>query len=77
MIIYQNTEKELTFCDYKPLPVSLRGIDLPGLYELRNNIENAIDNAYSYHSELLSMALQMDINKVNMYIRMKERNAKK
>jgi hypothetical protein len=77
MIVYQNTEKELTFSDYKPLPVSLRGIDLSGLHELRDNIENAINNAISYHSELLSIALQMDINKVNMYIRMQEHKTKK
>ena len=77
MIIYKDTEKEMFFSDYKPLPVSLRDIPLPGLYELKNNLENAIDNAFSYHSELLSMALQVDINKVNMYTKMREKQSKK
>ena len=75
MKLYQDTEKELSFDDYKPLP-SLREVSLTDLYELSENLESAIDNAYCAGSDLLVIALDMDYRKVNLYIRMKERRGK-
>lgn len=74
--LYTDTEKELTFDDYKPLP-SLRGLSLQALYELQSNLEEAIDNAVIYHSELLEMALDMDLRKIDMYVRMKQKKQEK
>ena len=72
MIIYPDTDKELAFDDYKKLP-GLHDLQLSDLYSLQSNIENAIDNAYIYHSELLAMLLDTDLRKVNLYIRMREK----
>ena len=78
MIIYPDTEKELSFDDYKPVnSINLKNLSIDSLKELQENIENALDNAYCYHSELLSIALDMDYRKVNLYIRMKELKAAK
>ena len=71
-LLYPDTEKELFFSDYKPLP-ALHGLSLDNLYAMRENLENAIENAWLYGSELLEMALTMDLQKVNLYIRMKEK----
>ena len=76
MIIYQNTEKELFFDDYRKLP-SLSHMPLTDLYELKNNLEKATENAWLYGNDLLEIALNFDIRKVNTYIKMYELKAKK
>jgi len=76
MIIYPDTEKELFFeSDYKPLP-TLRGLSVASLRELHDNLYAAEENAWLYGADLLTMALDMDIRKVNMYIRMYEKRDK-
>ena len=59
MKLYQ-TEKELSFNDYKPLP-ALYGLDNSEIDELYDNLIAAFNNACEYHSELLYMALFDDI----------------
>ena len=76
MIIYQDTEKELFFHDYRKLP-SLSHMPLTDLYELKNNLEQATENAWLYGNDLLEVALNFDIRKVNTYIKMYELKAKK
>ena len=77
MKLYPDTEKELFFeTDYVKLPVSLRGISLASLRELLENLENAQENAWLYGAELLQIALDMDIRKVEMYIRIAEKREK-
>lgn len=76
MIIYADTEKELTFDDYKTLP-PLRGVSLADLRELSENIENAIDNAWANHNDLLALALDMDARKVDLYIKIAEKRENK
>ena len=76
MKLYQNTEKELFLENRQPLP-SLSGRSLPDLYELQSNLEAAQENAYLYGSDLLAIALDMDLRKVDTYIRMYERKAQK
>lgn len=68
-----DTEKELTLQDYKPLPGSLLKFTLSELYTLSKNLETASENAWIYHNDLLALAIDMDIKKVDLYIRMKER----
>ena len=77
MIIYQDTEKEMDFCDYKRLPDNLKTEAIDSLEELKDNLYNALENGYIYHSELLCIALQMDINKVEMYLKFAYRKAGK
>lgn len=65
--LYPDTEKELFYdTDYKPLPCldNLQSIDIISLLE---NLYIAIDNAFSYHSELLTMALYDDIISLQKY----------
>lgn len=76
MIIYADTEKELSFDDYKTLP-PLRGVSLADLRELAENIENAIDNAWINHNDLLALALDMDSRKVDLYIHFAEKRENK
>lgn len=76
MIIYADTEKELTFDDYKTLP-PLRGVSLADLRELAENIENAIDNAWINHNDLLALALDMDSRKIDLYIHFAEKRERK
>ena len=76
MIIYADTEKELTFDNYNPLP-PLRGVSLADLRELSENIENAIDNAWANHNDLLALALDMDSRKVDLYIHFAEKRENK
>ena len=54
MIIYNNTEKELTLSDYKPINESLVKYSLNELQSLYDNISTACDNAYINHSDLLT-----------------------
>ena len=76
MKLYPDTENELTFDDFKPLP-SLSGRSLPDLYELQSNLEAAQENACLYGSDLLAIALDMDLRKVDTYIRMYEQKQNK
>ena len=76
MIIYQDTEKELFMTDYKPLP-PLRGLPLPELYGLVDNLEKAQENAWLYGNDLLALAIDNDIRKTDIYIKMNERKAAK
>ena len=77
MKLYPDTEKELFFeTDYIKLPVSLRGIPLASLRELLENLESAQENAWLYGAGLLEIALDMDIRKVKMYIKMQEKRKK-
>lgn len=77
MIIYNDTEKELTLSDYKPIREGLIKYSLNELQSLYNNVSAACDNAYINHSDLLSIALEMDLKKIDLYIRIKERKQAK
>jgi hypothetical protein len=59
MIIYSNTEKELFMNDYKPLP-DINSLSCTDLIELLENIYQASENAFNYHSELLENELYND-----------------
>ena len=72
MKLYPDTEKELPMSDYKPLP-TLRGLSLAELRELSENIEQATENAWIYHSDLFALALDMDSRKIDLYIHFAER----
>ena len=72
MKLYPDTEKELSMSDYKPLP-TLRGLSLAELRELSENIEQATENAWIYHSDLFALALDMDSRKIDLYIHFAER----
>lgn len=64
--LYNDTEKELFFDDYKPLPLLyVRSFD--ELFDLVENLENAIENARLYGSDLLENALYDDIVTVKRY----------
>ena len=69
MILYQDTEKELTLCDYMPLP-SLKSLSIDSLEQLQDNLQSVLENSYIYHSELLTMAIESDMRKTDVYIRM-------
>lgn len=73
MIIYNDTKKELTLSDYKPIKESLVKYPLNELQSLYNNVSAACDNAYINHSDLLAIALEMDLKKIDLYIRMKQK----
>lgn len=62
--LYQNTEKELFFdTDYKPLP-DLLTLNITQEIELRENLYNAMENAFLNGAALLEIALSDDIVKV-------------
>jgi len=69
MILYSNPEKERFLEDYIPLP-SLRGLYVFDLEILLDNLEKTIESAWEYNSELLEIALSMDIEKTKLYIKM-------
>ena len=69
MIIYPNTEKELFWEDYKALP-PLRGLSVAELAELVDNLEKAQENAFLSGNDMLSLALDMDIRKAELYLKM-------
>ena len=77
MIIYGDTERELTISDYKPLPPSLSRESVENLKSLRDNLTEAADNAFIYGSDMLALALDMDIRKVDIYLRFAMRKAEK
>ena len=46
MIIYPDTEKELTFDDYKRIENSMiNGLSIPDLESLQDNLQAALENA--------------------------------
>lgn len=55
-----NTDIELTFNDYRPLP-ALYGLSNADINSLYDNLLAAYNNACDYHSDLLCMALFDDI----------------
>ena len=60
MIIYNDTEKELSMNDYRPLP-DINNLSCTDLIELLENLYQASKNAFNYHSELLENELYNDI----------------
>ena len=72
MILYNNPEKERFLEDYIPLP-SLRGLSTNELETLLDNLEQTLASAWEYNSELLEIALSMDIEKTKLYIKMSRR----
>ena len=73
MKLYPDTERELTMSNYKALPIHLIKLTLPELRSLYDNVNGAIENAWINHNELLALALDMDLRKLELYITMKER----
>ena len=69
MILYNDTDKERTLCDYIPLP-SLKGLSIDELQELNCNLYNILETAYIYHSDLLITAIYQDIHKTEIYTKM-------
>ena len=69
VILYPDTEKELTFDDYKPIRESLKNHTIDELEGLLDNLQAAYENTFIYHSELLSIAINQDIEKVNVYLK--------
>lgn len=74
MKLYQDTDRELTFDDYKQLP-PLRGLSVAELRELYDNVQNAVENAWNNGADMLQIALMMDAEKVNLYLKMYEKRA--
>lgn len=78
MIIYPNTEKELFWEDYRPINnINLKELSINSLEELQDNLQLALENTYIYHSELLSMAIDTDMRKVDLYLKMKYKKQEK
>lgn len=72
-----NTREELSFDDYKPVNYSLKDYSLEQLKALSSNLEQAVENAYLSGSDLLAMAINNDLRKVDLYIKMKSRKQDK
>ena len=62
--LYPDTEKELEFSDYRPLP-NLDKLSFTDIAALTENLYDAAGNACAYGSALLEIALCDDIEKVN------------
>ena len=75
MFTLYDTEKELTISDYRPISGLITGKTAQQLIDILENLENAIDNASIYHSDLLETALFNDIVLIKKSIR-KERKIK-
>lgn len=60
MIIYPDTEKELFFSDYKAIP-DPKTLNCTEIIETLENLYKAMENAFIYHSDLLSAAIADDI----------------
>jgi len=67
MKLYQDTNKELFFEQYKPLP-DLEQLDVTSIEQIYDNLLAAIDNAFVYGNELLSIALYDDIVTVKRHL---------
>ena len=61
MFILYDIEKELTISDYKPISGLITGKTIQQLIDILENLENALDNASIYHSDLLEIALSDDV----------------
>ena len=61
MFILYDTKKELTISEYKPISGLITGKTAQQLIDILENLENAIDNASIYHSDLLELALSNDV----------------
>lgn len=72
MKLYPDVEKEMSFDDYKPLP-PLRGLSVAELQELKGNLLDAAENAFVWHCDLLELAINADVAKTDLYIRMYEK----
>lgn len=69
MIIYHDLEKELSLHDYRPLNTP-KGLSIDELNELLNNLEMAAEKAWIDGNDLFLMAINPDVQKVKMYIKM-------
>ena len=69
MIIYHDFDKELSLHDYRPLNM-LKSLPIDDLEELLNNLENASEKAWLDGNDLFLMAINPDVQKVKMYIKM-------
>lgn len=69
MIIYHDFDKELSLHDYRPLN-TLKSLSIDDLEELLNNLENAAEKAWLDGNDLFLMAINPDVQKVKMYIKM-------
>lgn len=73
MIIYRDTEKELT--EYKPLPGSLKGLSIDSLTELIDNLEKAQACFWIYGNDWIAAGIGMDIQKAKLYLTMARKRA--
>ena len=67
MKLYQDTNKELFFEQYKPLP-DLERLDVTSIEQLYDNLLADADNAFAYGNDLLSIALYDDIVTVKRHL---------
>ena len=78
MKLYQDTEKELTLCDYKPLTnINLMNESILSLEQLEQNLSDVSENAWFSGNDLLAMAVDNDISKIRLYVRMKQKKLEK
>ena len=73
MIIYHDTEKELT--EYKPLPGSLKGLSIDSLEELIDNLEKAQACFWIYGNDWYAAGIGMDIQKAKLYLTVARKKA--
>lgn len=76
MIIYHDFDKELSLHDYRPLN-TLKCLSIDDLKELLDNLENAAEKAWIDGNDLFLMAINPDIQKVKMYIKMAKKKQEK
>ena len=69
MIIYYDLNKELSLHDYRPLN-TLKSLSIDDLEELLNNLETAAEKAWIDGNDLFLMAINPDVQKVKMHIKM-------
>ena len=69
MIIYYELDKELSLHDYRPLN-TLKCLSIDDSEELLSNMENAAEKAWLDGNDLFLMAINPDLQKVKMYIKM-------
>ena len=69
MIIYHDFDKELSLHDYRPLN-TLKGLSIDDLEELLSNLETAAERAWIDGNDLFVIAINPDIQKVKMHIKM-------
>ena len=76
MIIYHDLKKELSLHDYRSLN-TLKGLSIDELEELLNNLEMAAEKAWNDGNDLFLMAINPDIQKVKMHIKMAKKKQEK